>query len=119
MRRVLALALLAIGCGDAVKGSGTLITEKRTVGAFTGVLFEDGISGEVKVGTASVSVTIDDNLTALIATTVENGVLVTGLAYPVVPRGDEEIRAQINADHTEGDIDHVLGLLEAYVGGET
>jgi glycine C-acetyltransferase len=46
----------------------------------------------------------------------DHGVLVTGLAYPVVPRGDEEIRAQINADHTEADIDHVLGLLEAYEG---
>jgi glycine C-acetyltransferase len=44
----------------------------------------------------------------------DNGVLVTGLAFPVVPRGDEEIRTQINADHTEADIDHVLGLLEAY-----
>ncbi|MDH5589472.1 MAG: aminotransferase class I/II-fold pyridoxal phosphate-dependent enzyme [Gemmatimonadota bacterium] len=47
----------------------------------------------------------------------ENGVLVTGLAFPVVPRGDEEIRAQVNADHTEADIDHVLGLLEAYQQG--
>ena len=46
----------------------------------------------------------------------DNGVLVTGLAYPVVPRGDEEIRTQINADHTEADIDHVLGLLEAFQG---
>jgi glycine C-acetyltransferase len=44
----------------------------------------------------------------------DNGVLVTGLAYPVVPRGDEEIRTQVNADHTEGDIDHVLDLLGAY-----
>jgi glycine C-acetyltransferase len=44
----------------------------------------------------------------------DNGVLVTGLTYPVVPRGDEEIRAQVNADHTESDIDHVLGLLESY-----
>jgi glycine C-acetyltransferase len=44
----------------------------------------------------------------------DHGVLVTGLAYPVVPRGDEEIRTQINADHTEADIDHVLDLLEAY-----
>jgi glycine C-acetyltransferase len=43
----------------------------------------------------------------------DHGVLVTGLAYPVVPRGDEEIRTQINADHTEADIDHVLALLEA------
>jgi len=44
----------------------------------------------------------------------DQGVLVTGLAFPVVPRGDEEIRTQINADHTESDIDHVLSLLEAY-----
>jgi len=43
----------------------------------------------------------------------DEGVLVTGLAYPVVPRGDEEIRTQVNADHTEQDIDHVLELLAA------
>jgi glycine C-acetyltransferase len=53
---------------------------------------------------------------ALVDYLYENGVLVTGLAYPVVPKGDEEIRSQINADHTEADIDHVLGLLEAYDG---
>ncbi len=41
----------------------------------------------------------------------DNGVLVTGLAYPVVPRGDEEIRAQVNADHTAQDIDRVLEIL--------
>jgi glycine C-acetyltransferase len=46
----------------------------------------------------------------------DNGVLVTGLAYPVVPRGDEEIRAQVNADHTEADIDFVLSVLESYPG---
>jgi glycine C-acetyltransferase len=44
----------------------------------------------------------------------EQGVLMTGLAYPVVPRGDEEIRAQVNADHTEADIDRVLEILAAY-----
>jgi len=41
---------------------------------------------------------------------------VTGLVYPVVPKGDEEIRAQVNADHTEADIDQVLDLLGAYQG---
>ncbi len=39
------------------------------------------------------------------------GVLATGLAYPVVPRGDEAIRFQINADHTESDVDYVLAVL--------
>jgi len=45
----------------------------------------------------------------------DNGILVTGLAYPVVPSGDEEIRAQVNGDHPEADIDRVLALLEAGV----
>ncbi len=45
-----------------------------------------------------------------------NGVLATGLAFPVVPRGDEEIRFQINADHTEDDIDAVLEILRAFTG---
>jgi glycine C-acetyltransferase len=44
----------------------------------------------------------------------ENGVLATGLNYPVVPKGDEEIRCQIAADHTEYDIDYVLGLLKEF-----
>lgn len=46
----------------------------------------------------------------------DNGVLVTGLAYPVVPKGDEEIRAQVNADHTAEDIDRVLSILDGFEG---
>ncbi len=53
---------------------------------------------------------------ALVEHLFENGVLVTGLTYPVVPRGDEEIRAQINADHTEADIDRVLEIIAAFEG---
>ena len=34
-----------------------------------------------------------------------------GMVFPVVPRGDEEIRCQVNADHTESDIDGVLRVL--------
>ena len=51
---------------------------------------------------------------ALVDHLFENGVLATGLAYPVVPQGDEEIRFQINADHTERDIDAVLEVLGAF-----
>jgi glycine C-acetyltransferase len=54
---------------------------------------------------------------ALVAHLRANGVLATGLAYPVVPRGDEEIRFQVNADHTEGDVDEVLRVLEAFGTG--
>ena len=48
---------------------------------------------------------------ALVEHLFENGVLATGLNYPVVPKGDEEIRFQVNADHTVADIDYVLGVL--------
>lgn len=44
----------------------------------------------------------------------ENGILATGLNYPVVPRGDEEIRFQISADHTEFDIDYALEVLKRF-----
>jgi glycine C-acetyltransferase len=39
------------------------------------------------------------------------GILATGLNYPVVPKGDEEIRFQISADHTAADIDEALAAL--------
>jgi glycine C-acetyltransferase len=52
--------------------------------------------------------------TALVKYLTANGVLATGLNFPVVPKGDEEIRFQVNADHTEADIDYVLGVLKAY-----
>ena len=43
-----------------------------------------------------------------------NGILATGLNYPVVPKGDEEIRFQLAADHTEKDIDYVLEVLKRF-----
>jgi len=50
--------------------------------------------------------------TALVKHLIKNGILATGLNYPVVPKGDEEIRFQINADHTSYDIDFALSILK-------
>lgn len=44
----------------------------------------------------------------------DRGILATGLKYPVVPRGDEELRLQVSAAHTEEDIDLVLSALEEF-----
>jgi len=41
----------------------------------------------------------------------ENGVLATGLNFPVVPKGDQLIRFQVSADHTPFDIDYTLKVL--------
>ena len=43
----------------------------------------------------------------------KRGVLVVGLNFPVVPMGDQCIRFQINAAHTEADIKEVLAVLKA------
>jgi glycine C-acetyltransferase len=53
---------------------------------------------------------------ALVRHLKENGILATGLKYPVVPRGDEEIRFQVSADHTPYDIDSTLKVLESFPG---
>ncbi|MDW7966771.1 MAG: aminotransferase class I/II-fold pyridoxal phosphate-dependent enzyme, partial [Thermoanaerobaculum sp.] len=45
-----------------------------------------------------------------------HGILVVGLTYPVVPRGQETIRFQINAAHTEADIAYVLQVLASFSG---
>ena len=46
----------------------------------------------------------------------QNGILATGLNFPVVPKGDEEIRFQVNADHTEADIQYALDVLSDFAG---
>ncbi|CAN5779934.1 glycine C-acetyltransferase [soil metagenome] len=84
--------------------------------------FEDGLVGqglEVIAGEHPVvplMVRDTAHTRALVAHLRQNGVLATGLAVPVVPKGDEEIRFQINADHTESDIDTVLDTIASFGG---
>jgi glycine C-acetyltransferase len=47
------------------------------------------------------------------------GILATGLGFPIVPRGDEEIRFQLCADHTPGDIDEALDALRTFLASQT
>jgi glycine C-acetyltransferase len=53
---------------------------------------------------------------ALVAHLRRHGILATGLNFPVVPRGDEEIRFQLCADHTPDDIDETLAVLGSFSG---
>jgi glycine C-acetyltransferase len=53
---------------------------------------------------------------SMVAGLFERGILAVGLTFPVVPKGDETIRFQINAAHTESDIGEVLGALQALKG---
>jgi glycine C-acetyltransferase len=51
---------------------------------------------------------------ALTAHLRRSGVLATGLTFPVVPQGEEEVRFQLSADHTPADIDQVLDALASF-----
>lgn len=43
-----------------------------------------------------------------------NNILATGLNYPVVPKGEEEVRLQVSASHTEKDIGYFLEVLSRF-----
>jgi glycine C-acetyltransferase len=53
---------------------------------------------------------------ALVAHLRRHGILATGLNFPVVPKGDDEIRFQISADHTPDDIALALDVLAGFGG---
>jgi len=97
---------------DSEEGRGLLDELRALTARFESGLGELGletIPGEHPVVPLMVRDT--DRTRAIVKHLYDNGVLATGLAFPVVPRGDEEIRFQVNADHTEADIDAVLEIL--------
>ncbi len=56
---------------------------------------------------------------AMVRFLFDQGILATGLSYPVVPKGDEEIRFQVSAEHTPADIDAVIHTLKDYQESHT
>jgi glycine C-acetyltransferase len=59
-----------------------------------------------------------DKARAMVEFLFEKGILVVGLTFPVVPRGDETLRFQLNAAHTEKDVEQALGALEEFKNHE-
>ena len=57
-----------------------------------------------------------EKVRAIVAGLFERHILAVGLTFPVVPRGDETIRFQVNAAHTEADIVQVLDALDELRG---
>ena len=52
-----------------------------------------------------------EKTTALVTHLLANNILATGLNYPVVPQGEQEIRLQVSAEHSEKDLDYLLAKL--------
>ena len=110
-----AAAVKALDICDSHVGSGLLGRLKERTHQFRkglDALGRESIPGPHPVVPLLVRDTVKTH--ELVAALFKKGILVVGLTFPVVPRGDELLRFQINAAHTESDIDYVLGVLKEF-----
>lgn len=78
MKQILFLlsALVLLNSCNYTTGSGNIITEKRTVGSFSGIDVSNAIDVEVKIGPVTVvEVEADDNVIKHIVTSISGGIL--------------------------------------------
>jgi glycine C-acetyltransferase len=105
-------AIKAVGIADSAEGLERLAHLKARTDQFRRGLQQLGyesIPGPHPVVPLVVRDT--DRCRAMVQGLFERGILAVGLTFPVVPRGDETIRFQINAAHTDADIGEVLNAL--------
>ena len=110
-----AAALRAVDILDSSVGATMLVHLRAMTARFKAGLIRLGfetLPGEHPVVPLMVRDTA--RTSALVAHLRRNSILATGLNYPVVPKGDEEIRLQISADHTAADIDAALDTLARF-----
>jgi glycine C-acetyltransferase len=112
-----AAAHTAIGFVDSPLGQGLLVHLRAMTTRFKAGLRALGfetLPGEHPV----VPLMLRDTArtAALVAHLRRNGILATGLKFPVVPKGEEEIRFQISAEHTPADVDTALDVLARFAG---
>jgi glycine C-acetyltransferase len=108
-----AAAVAAVDITDSEEGRQRLAHVQARIAQFRAGLERLGlesIPGEHPV--VPVMIRDTERTRQLVEGCFEHGVLVVGLNFPVVPDGDQCLRFQINAAHTEADIDEVLGVLE-------
>jgi glycine C-acetyltransferase len=111
-----AAALAAVDILDSATGMALLVHLRAMTARFRAGLIRLGfetLPGEHPV----VPLILRDTAptSALVAHLRQHGILATGLNYPVVPKGDEEIRFQISADHTPADVDMALDVLARFL----
>jgi glycine C-acetyltransferase len=109
-----AAAVKAVEIADGPEGRERLGAVKQRTGQFRAgldALGLESIPGPHPVVPLLVRDT--DRARQMVRGLYDRGVLAVGLTFPVVPRGDETIRFQINAAHTRADIDEVLAAVEA------
>ncbi len=110
-----AAATQAIDIADSAEGKKRLQQIKDRTEQFRSGLADLGFES-IPGPHAVVPVLVRDTAKTheLVKRLYDAGVLVVGLTFPVVPRGDETMRFQINAAHTAEDIDYVLSVMAEF-----
>ena len=107
-----AAASAAIDITDSEEGRERLAHVQSRIAQFRNGLAELGLESiEGKHPVVPLLVRDTQKTIRLVQEFTNRGVLVVGLNFPVVPEGDQTIRFQINAAHTEADINYVLNIL--------
>jgi glycine C-acetyltransferase len=112
-----AAAIAAIDLADSAEGRERLVNLAARTRQFRDGLTALGlesIPGPHPV--VPVLVRDTEKVRAMVRDLFARGVLVVGLTFPVVPKGDETLRFQINAAHTAADIEEVLKALGEAAG---
>src|SRR5262245_49566445 len=96
------LAFVLISCSTGVPGNGHVVTQERTLGAFTRIQIDGRCTRHViHADTQRVTVTTDDNTQSLVTTTIEGETLrvkntkhisnATSIAVDITTRGLQEL----------------------------
>lgn len=112
-----AAAIKAITIIDSPTGLHLLGKLRRLTQKLVSGLLELGfetLSGEHPI--VPILIRDSDKTSALVRHFFAHNILVTGLNFPVVPKGEQEIRLQLSASHSERDIDYVLRVLADFNG---
>jgi glycine C-acetyltransferase len=104
-----AAAMKAIEVVDTPEGIELLVKLKNNTERFRNGIIQMGLETIQGVHPiVPILVRSTDKVHQMVQKLFEYEILVVGLTYPVVPSGDETIRAQISAAHTEADIDYAI-----------
>lgn len=103
-------ALAAVELIDTPEGAALLENSRKNTAYFKEQMTTAGFEFAAASSHPIQPVLIGDPVKtrAIVDKLYDNGVLVTNISYPVVPKGRDEIRVQTSAVHTKEDIDYLI-----------
>ncbi|MEI6326734.1 MAG: aminotransferase class I/II-fold pyridoxal phosphate-dependent enzyme [Candidatus Roizmanbacteria bacterium] len=111
-------ALQAVKIVDSPEGKQLLKTSQSNTAYFKKLMKEAGFVFAAESTHPIQPVLIGDPVKtrSLVDFLFSKNILVTNISYPVVPKGRDEIRVQISATHTKGEIEYLVKSMKEFRG---